>query len=263
MINRTVEIMLNRRSVRAYTDTAITEEDKRLLFECAMRAPTAGNMMLYSMIEVSDQKLKDRLSVTCDNQPFISKAPLLVLFLADYQRLFDFYLASGAEKWAEKQGREFRTPEEGDLLLAVNDALIAAQSMVTAAESLGIGSCYIGDIMENYETHCQMFGLPDYVFPVTLVCFGYPKKPCSEQSLVPRFEEKFVRFENSYRRFEEDEILGLYDRLEKWLHKGRPADYAEGNIGCHQYKRKFDADYALEMNRSVRAALENWRNKNK
>ena len=130
-----------------------------------MRAATAGNMMLYSMIEVSDQDLKDRLAVSCDNQPFIAKAPLVVLFVADYQRMFDYYLAFGADEWAEKQGREFRRPQEGDLMLAVNDALIAAQSMVTAAESLGIGSCYIGDIMERYEEHREMFNLPEYTFP--------------------------------------------------------------------------------------------------
>ena len=162
MNNRTIELLLNRRSVRTYSEKPIPAADKQVLFDCAVRAPTAGNMMLYSMIEVSDQNLKDRLVETCDDQPFIAKAPFVVLFLADYQRLFDFYLAHGAEAWAESQGKAFRKPEEGDFLLAVNDALIAAQSMVTAAESLGIGSCYIGDVMENYEIHREMFSLPEY-----------------------------------------------------------------------------------------------------
>ena len=60
------------------------------------------------------------------------------------------------------------------LFLACCDALIAAQTAVIAAESLGIGTCYIGDIMENYEEHEELFGLPKYVFPIRLICFGYP-----------------------------------------------------------------------------------------
>ena len=259
MINRTIEIMLNRRSIRVYEKRQIGPEERRQLFDCAMRAPTAGNMMLYSMIEVSDQGLKDKLAVSCDNQPFIAKAPLVVLFVADYQRMLDFYIASGADKWAESEGRKPRRPEEGDMLLAVNDALIAAQSMVTAAESLGIGSCYIGDIMENYELHRDMFSLPEYAFPVTLVCFGYPANPEMMRSQVPRFDEKYVCFENGYRRFETGELLHLYDRMEQWIHKGKAHEYEEGNIGCHQYQRKFDSDFSKEMNRSVRAALENWK----
>ena len=256
-MNKTIELMLNRRSVRTYADKTIGDDEKQLLFDCAMRAATAGNMMLYSMIEVSDQAIKDKLVASCDDQPFIAKAPLVVLFLADYQRMADFYLASGADKWAASRGLKYRTPEEGDLFLAMNDALIAAQSMVTAAESLGIGSCYIGDIMENYETHREMFNLPEYTFPVTLVCFGYPKGK-GPLTQIPRFEEKYVRFNNSYQSFDDDEILNLFDRLETWQHRGKPHEYEEGNIGCYQYQRKFDADFTREMSRSVRAALRNW-----
>ncbi|MEX1329519.1 MAG: nitroreductase family protein [Desulfobacterales bacterium] len=58
------------------------------------------------------------------------------------------------------------------LLLVCCDALIAAQTAVIAAESLGVGSCYIGEIMENYEEHKELFGLPKYVFLISLICFG-------------------------------------------------------------------------------------------
>ncbi|MDC7227934.1 MAG: nitroreductase family protein [Spirochaetales bacterium] len=259
MINRTLEIMLNRHSVRKYADQPISSDDKHRLFNCAMRAPTAGNLMLYSMIEVSDQKLKDRLAVTCDNQPFIAKAPLVVLFLADYQRMFDYYLAFEADKWAEKNGMKFRSPEEGDLLLAVNDALIAAQSMVTAAESIGIGSCYIGDIMENFEEHRDMFNLPRYVFPITLLCFGHILHSEKPRRQIPRLDEKFVHFENTYKSFDDADLVHLMDKTEEWQYQGRPHVYEEGNIGCNLYKRKYAADYSIEMNRSVRAALENWK----
>ena len=79
-----------------------------------------------------------------------------------------------------------RKPQEGDLFLACNDALIAAQTAVVAAESLGIGSCYIGDIMENYEAHRDLFGLPQYVFPICLLCFGYPTQGQMQRPMTPR-----------------------------------------------------------------------------
>ena len=138
-----------------------------------MRAPTAGNMMLYSIIEIEDQALKDRLAVTCDDQPFIAQAPWVLLFVADFQKWMDLFAACGCD---ELPGVPHGvTPGLGDLLMACNDALIAAQNAVVAAESLGIGSCYIGDIMELGETHAELLQLPRYTFPAAMLCFGRPK----------------------------------------------------------------------------------------
>ncbi|UCC75896.1 MAG: nitroreductase family protein, partial [Anaerolineales bacterium] len=151
--NPVIDVILNRKSVRVYEPRPISEEAKQVILAAALRAPTAGNMMLYSIIEVVDQAAKDTLAETCDHQPFIAKAPLVLLFLADYQRWFDYFMWSAVEELCQQRGEPLRKPEEGDLLLACCDALIAAHTAVIAAESLGIGSCYIGDIMENYEVH--------------------------------------------------------------------------------------------------------------
>lgn len=174
-MNATLSIIENRRSVRAFADKPIARETVDAILHAAMRAPTAGNMMLYSIIEVTEQDIKDKLALSCDNQPFIAKAPLVLLFLADYQRWFDFFIASDVPAYCEANDIPLRYPGAGDLLLACCDALIAAQTGVIAAESLGIGSCYIGDIMEKYEYHKDLFGLPQYTFPVALLCCGYPK----------------------------------------------------------------------------------------
>ena len=138
-----------------------------------MRAPTAGNLMLYSVLEIDDQVLKDRLAETCDDQPFIAKAPLVLVFVADLQKWMDRFAAAGVD---DLEGVPHGvTPGLGDLMMACCDALIAAQNAVVAAESLGIGSCYIGDIIELGETHAELLGLPRYTFPVTMLCFGHPK----------------------------------------------------------------------------------------
>ena len=150
-MNETLKTIERRRSTRAYTGEALEQAEKDAILHAAFRAPTAGNMMLYSIIEVEDQGLKDRLAVTCDDQPFIAQAPYVLLFLADYQRWFDFFTQSGVQARCQELGLAYREPQAGDLLLACCDALIAAQNAVIAAELLGIGSCYIGDILENYE----------------------------------------------------------------------------------------------------------------
>jgi nitroreductase len=251
-MNRTLQIMNSRKSVRAYRDTAIPEELKVSIIQAAMRAPTAGNLMLYSILDITDPAIKERLAVTCDHQPFIAKAPLLLLFLADYQRWYDYFQISGVPEMCRNSGHSMRVPQEGDLFLACCDALIAAQNAVIAAESLGIGSCYIGDIMENYEIHKQLLNLPAYVFPIALICFGYPTVQQKHRKKTARFEREYIVFENRYRRLSEAEFKQMY--------KGTARDDSTGggNIGQQVYIKKFTSAFSLEMNRSVRKILENW-----
>jgi nitroreductase len=257
-MNETLGLLLNRRSIRAYEERPISAEDKDLLLQATLRAPTAGNMMLYSIIEVSEQAAKDTLARTCDNQPFIARAPLVLLFLADYQRWFDYFTLSGVEELSRRRGKPLRKPQEGDLFLACNDALIAAQTAVVAAESLGIGSCYIGDIMENYEAHRELFGLPQYVFPICMLCFGYPTQGQMQRPMTPRYDRKFIIFPDRYRRLAEADFDEMYrDAQERFT---RNPDRPDGiaNVGQAMYARKFASDFSVEMTRSVQAILCNW-----
>ena len=135
-MNQVIEVIHNRKSVRAYEDKPLPEDVRDMILKSAMRAPTAGNMMLYSIIEVSDQETKNKLVETCDNQPFIAEAPLVLIFLADYQRWVDYFKISGVEQFCEENGTSMVKPEEGDLFLACCDALIAAQTAVIVAESM-------------------------------------------------------------------------------------------------------------------------------
>ena len=253
-MNETIRLLLNRRSVRAYQDRPVPREVTDLIIQCAMRAPTAGAMMLYAIIEIEDQALKDKLAVSCDHQPFIAKAPLVLLFLADYQRWFDLYIASGVAAMCATQGHPMRAPGEGDLVLACCDALIAAQNAVVAAEALGLGSCYIGDILENYEYHRELLNLPQHAFPVTMVCFGYPTQAAAERKLVPRLPQACVHHKNGYQRLEASAFEDMFPA------ELRPPRHEPGaaNLGQHSYVRKFAADFSLEMTRSVRAAIRAW-----
>ena len=257
-MNPTLELIEKRRSIRVYDPTPLSQAEQDAILHAALRAPTAGAMMLYTILEVTDQASKDRLAVTCDHQPFIAKAPYLLLFLADYQRWVDLYTAAGCAERAAELGIPVRPPAEGDLLLAMMDALIAAHTAVIAAESLGIGSCYIGDIIENWEIHQALFDLPRYTFPAALVCFGKPAKPPSG-SQTPRFDRKFIVHQDRYRRFTPAELDEMH--LPFGLRSFEPRDYPNRakNVVQMNYLRKFTAGFSVEMNRSVQEILKNWR----
>jgi nitroreductase len=255
-MNETLKIIDNRRSLRGYDSKEISPIHKKQILHSAFRAPTAGNMMHYSIIEVANQDLKDRLVKTCDNQPFIAKAPLVLLFLADMQRWYDLFEYSGVIDLCNKQDIEYATPKESDLMLASCDAVIAAQNAVIAAESLGIGSCYIGDIMENIETHREMFDLPKWVFPIALLCFGYPLHGNRDgREKTPRFSKHFVYFKDKYVRINikdfEAEFLDRYK-------DGKNLFKETKNIGQFIYLRKTGSDFAAEMRRSVKVAISDW-----
>ena len=133
MKNETIELLYNRKSVRAYEKREIPEEDVQKILRAAIEAPTAGNMTLWSAIRVTDEAKKKRLSETCDNQPFIASAPLVLVFCADYKRWYDLFATLDL-------GEELRKPGEGDLMLAMMDTIIAAHASVVAADALGCGS---------------------------------------------------------------------------------------------------------------------------
>jgi nitroreductase len=249
--NPTLELLDRRRSTRAYAPIPLTDEEKAAIIRAAVRAPTAGNMLLYSIIEIEDQEIKDRLAVTCDNQPFIAQAPWVLVFVADWQKWTDLFEAGGAY---ELEGVEHRrTVGPGDLLLACSDALIAAQNAVVAAESLGIGSCYIGDVLENGETHALLLDLPPHTLPIAMLCFGRPAKP---QDPITHYDRHLVHH-NRYRRLSAADLAEVDSDLQR-LHEPHGLPPGVTTHAQAVYRRKFVPGFMREMNRSVTWWMERW-----
>ena len=241
-MNQTIQQLFDRKSVRVFTDQEITPEDKNLILQAACQAPTAGNQQLYTIIDVTDQALKDQLVYTCDNQPFIATAKMVLIFCADCKKWYDAFLSAGCEP---------RLPGVGDLALAISDTNIAAQNAVTAAESLGIGSCYIGDIMENCEQHRQLLKLPKYVFPACMLVFGYPTQQQMDRPKPIRAAMHHVVHENGYREMDGAELEAMLTK-----------NVAPGNTYAnwiHAFcKRKYNSEFSREMSRSVAEYLKDF-----
>lgn len=234
MLNETIRQLYERKSVRVFEDREITEEKKEQILEAAFMAPTAGNQQLYTILDITDQELKEALVKTCDNQPFIAKAKLVLIFCADCKKWYDGFQAAGCNP---------RNPGVGDLALAISDATIAAQNAVVAAESLGIGSCYIGDVMENCEKQRELLNLPPYVFPAAMVVFGYPTQQQKERKKPERAKREYIVHENGYHALSPDQLKDMFSiRTPE-----RPyEEYMEAF--CN---RKYNSDFSKEMSRSV------------
>ena len=254
-MNDVLKTINQRNSLRSYKDKEISDDDLNSILESAMRAPTAGNQMLYSIILVTKQELKDKLSISCDNQPFIKNAPLIMIFVADQQKWYDYFKLSNIDDYLNEKNEVFRNPKESDFLLACEDALIAAQNAVIAAESLNIGSCYIGDILENFEYHKELLNLPKYVTPITMICFGYYEDGYNTKR-TERFDKEFIVFENSYERLSNDKLKDMFKENEK--HYIENNKYNAKNFGQMFYARKNGAEFSVEMERSVKEILKTW-----
>ncbi len=232
----TIEELIERKSVRVFTEEKISAEQKAQILEAAANAPTAGNQQLYTVIDITDQALKEQLVLTCDNQPFIAKADLVLIFCADCKKWYDGYLDEDCEP---------RNPGAGDLMLAVVDASIAAQNAVTAAHSLGIGSCYIGDVMENCEKQRELLGLPKYVFPAAMLVFGFPTEQQKSRPKPKRAPMELIVSENKYPEMDAEYRQKLFANKSQDM-----------KAFC---TRKYNSDFSREMTRSVNEYLKDFK----
>lgn len=233
-MNEIIKSLYNRKSMRVYEEREIPEEMKQAILEAAFQAPSAGCQQLYTILDITDHDLKTALAESCDHQPFIAKAPLVLVFCADCKKWYDTYLEAGCTP---------RRPGVGDLMLAVTDTAIAAQNAVTAAESFGIGSCYIGDIMENCEEQRRLLKLPEYVFPAVMLVFGWPVEQQKQRPKPERCPKKHMVHTNTYRSMDGAELREMFEgrcgqkSFEEWT-----------EAFC---QRKYNSDFSREMTRSV------------
>lgn len=240
-MNEILKALHMRKSVRVFTEKDISAEDKQSILEAALQAPSAGCQLLYTILDITDQHIKEKLALLCDNQLFIGKAKMVLVFCADCRKWLSFYQEAGLQP---------RLPGPGDLLLAAEDALIAAQNAVTAAQSLGIGSCYIGDVMENAEEMKALLQLPQYVYPACMLVFGYPTKQQEEREKPGRFSVSDIVCENVYRDKNSQEIREMF--------RGRTGMKSYDDWMEAFWKRKYESDFSKEMNRSMEVYLNDY-----
>ena len=73
-MNEIIKALYSRKSVRVFTDQPVSQKEKELILNAALQAPSAGCQLLYTILDITDQAKKERLSFLCDHQTFIANA---------------------------------------------------------------------------------------------------------------------------------------------------------------------------------------------
>ena len=245
-MNEILRELAARKSVRVFTEEPVTEAEKQAVLGAAFEAPTAGCQQLYTILDVTDPALKERLAELCDHQPFIATAPVVLVFLADCHRWPQVYRAAGCK---------VRGPGAGDALLAVADACIAAQNAVTATGSLGLGSCYIGDVLEQCEAMRAALRLPAHVLPAAMLVMGRPTRQQQERPKPARFAPEYIVCENVYREKTDEEHRTAF--AQRAAREGKKAFQFEAWVQAFA-KRKYESGFSREMSRSAAVYLKDF-----
>ncbi len=205
-MNETIKNQLNHRSIREFKNEPLPKETIDCLMEVAQRTATSSALQASSIIIITDPHLKQKISVIC-KQEYVSRIPLFLIFIVDQYRNNQF---------AVEQGIISQTSTGMDgFFQSFTDAALMAQNVVTAAESLDLGTLYLGSILNDAPALAQLLDLPPLTFPVLGVAIGIPNQ---SPALKPRmsmdlrvFENHYVRFENYLSKIKDyDQLLQTY-----------------------------------------------------
>ncbi len=187
-MNETIELLLNHRSIRKFKDEPLNDEQINQLVEAAQMASTSSFVQAYTIIGVKDPDKKKKLAEIAGNQQYVAENGHFFVFCADFHR----HQAAG-----ELEGIDVSEAIESTekLVVGITDASLAAQNCAVAAESMGLGICYIGGLRNDIQATADLLNLPQHVFPVFGMCVGYPD---AEPSIKPRLPKAGVYFEDSY-----------------------------------------------------------------
>ena len=211
MTIETIELILKHGSVREYKTEPLTVEMVREIVHAGQRASTSSNLQMYSVVALADAERREQMSVLCGNQKFIRQAPIFLAWCADLSRL---------GRVAAKRGYEQVSNYAENFLLATVDVSLAMQNAALAAESLGLGICYIGAIRNRPRDVIDLLQLPELVFPVAGMSVGWPVRP---PRIRPRLAVDAVLHWDTYSTDGEEHYLDEYDQamIATSIYKGR------------------------------------------
>jgi nitroreductase len=230
--NSSLTTLLSHRSIRAYLSKPLPSGTLETLIAAAQSASTSSNLQTWSVVAVEDPERKECLSQLAGNQAHIRQAPLFLVWLADLARPI---------RIAQQRG----LPHEGlnyleMFLMAAIDASLAAQNAVVAAESLGLGTVYIGGIRNRPADVAAELGLPKQVFAVFGLCVGYPD-PAKPAVIKPRLPQEAVLHRETYSLETQDAAIAHYNEIMAAFYANQNMN-VEGDWAQHSSDRVASAE---------------------
>lgn len=197
-----LSILTNRRTIRKYTKDEISEELLTELLNATCRASTTGNMQVYSIIETRNQGMKKKLAPCHFNQPMVEEAPVVLTFCADFNRF---------NIWCRQRKADPGYDNFLSFMTAAIDAVIAAQTLCVAAETKGLGICYLGSTTYMAEQIINILELPAGVVPVTTITIGWPDENPEQ---IDRLPLSAILHKEKYCDYTEEVIDTIYAEKE-------------------------------------------------
>ncbi len=187
-----------RRTIRKYTDRAVSTELLNRLLEEAERTPTMGNLQLYSVIVTRDPGIKSKLAPAHFNQPMVEGAPVVLTFCADFRR---------TTLWAENRKAQPGYNNFLSFINAATDTLLYCQTFCNLAEAEGLGTCFLGTSIYMPQMIITTLQLPQLVFPVATITLGWPDE---QPTLSDRLPLAAIVHEETYADYTPERIDAFY-----------------------------------------------------
>ena len=197
-----LDTIKNHCTIRKYSSDKIDKTLLNELLEAACRASTTGNMQVYSIVVTTDDEVKKQLAPCHFNQKMLTEAPAVLTFCADFNRF---------EKWCRQRNAEPAYGNFQSFFTAAIDALLVAQNFCIAAESKGLGICYLGTTTYLTQQIINVLRLPEKVVPITTITVGYP---AGEIFRTDRLPLDAIIHDNIYKDYSSADIDRLYAEKE-------------------------------------------------
>lgn len=210
-MNTVIETIVNHRSIRSFEDKPLTREQIEIIVTSAQAASTSSYIQAYSIIGVTDREKKKKLAELAGNQSYVEENGHFFVFCADLYR---------HQVIGEMEGKDVIPSIESTekFMVALIDASLAAQNASLAAESLGLGICYIGGIRNHLEEVGKILQIPERVIPLFGLAVGVPKKVTDKK---PRLPLAHVYHEEVYNSDQYKEQLMDYNQVISSYYKER------------------------------------------
>lgn len=202
-MNPVYDLIHAHRSVRKYQRREVSEEILNRILGAATRASSSGNMQAYSIIVTTDPALRSELLAPHFHQTMVTEAPVLLTFCADFHRM---------RHWLEISDAPQNFDNLMSFMIASIDAILASQNAALAAESEGLGICYMGTTLASCIDIARILKLPSHVVPVVGFSLGYPAETPPARDRLPL---QGIIHREVYRTHARDELKAVYAEKEK------------------------------------------------